>query len=1516
MVFKPSPEEQHLTARLCALKPSGPEGFEGFVRDCLEEALGMRFRLMKSGHQHGADVVRFAANGLHVAVEGKRYGATSLGLDQLEAKLGDAARSHPALDLWVLATTKPISGGDEASLKAKGDESGVAVALLDARDSPGAPSALATLCALAPRSCELHNVLDAEAAHYIAAVRDDPGFDTWAESTLEPFKSRDVGFAAARAACRSWLEAAFADRRSAKARLQCHGDIGAAGAGVVRRTGSFAALDQWWGAGAATPLALIGQEGVGKTWAVFDWLRTRWSQDPESLPVTLVIPARDVAGESGPELIARVIADRIGIRSSDFWERRLELWNQDRDRAPKILVIIDGLNQKPDFLAWSRLAQPLLANEWRDQVGILLTCRTGFWNHDLKGLVDLTPAPASFEVTPFDDAEVDTYLRERNLSIDDFGPEFRGLLRIPRYCQLAVERRAALEASGDITVERLIYEDWKHRHSLYGAGLAPTDAEFLRYIAEQGQRMRSALPVGGEVSVTRRTIVDDLSRISGRDEGQLQTSLSEIVDSTWIESVPGANSEFRLKQDMSVFALGLALLGELRGQSDKRERLASFLEPMRGADLGVAILRAAFSVALLEDADNDLATLLLNEWFTAQNFSNAEARTLERLMPHRPALFLDYAEQVWLGPRYGVHDETWFIPAFAEAAHWQGFGAALKTRLGQWLGLYWVEPLRVRHNDARDSAEAAERTAGVEARATAWIAASASTSWASLPLRFVALDEEDYLQDWPKLASRAVAILSFLPRAAFPDLYAGWAVSRAIRGADRNQDAMGWVLRENPVDGTASVAMIERLASELLALDCAVGDTAADLLVGALALPAVADRLGRVLDAPRSFRERTRLAADGTVCWDTARDRERDLSAYGPLLDLAWRPEVGLRPQDRAALIAAAEKLDVNELFSGERSRTEADFNLEQGRGALARWAPEELARLVRRAFLTADKRRWPVPKPEPVRSWLPKWASAVIARFRPPVPSTEEPSRDEAFGLALALPAYLPLLDRAALGSVRNLAHKKREAMFGEKADQWLNLQMARLWNLPAAEQIELFRGDPDGPQFFEDHHHVLAPLSASDINSLTADLTGPNGAGWLGYITNAKRDGFPEGFQPLVDAVSSADPRTRARALFMLRQTKDQAILHGLAASSWRWTPDMDRGESAQGSLALVNAARHIDVPNFADRIDPQAWGAVLADSPDDGGAFQQFRAYVLEEIARCSAENGMVDIRGWLNQKDAMAIIAARDPQALISALDNMIATDPYNAFSFDSFPIIDSLRALINAVPDEGARLWQALWPSYRDSSWTLEKFEELPFVSTDSAFLPLREEVLKNAMNDAALANIVAWAIDGGAEHWLLERLESFLLGDTAGSIARGLTLARFLDASDGARSLWECLLRDNPSGWLATVRRLASENFARTTSAVHWLDAFFAEADCDRAFGHLVLFRLCAGKRDIVLAERRMEERWDTLDGEKQAIWYAFDDELERVSKESNKDRDKRLYGEDIPKQTHAPWRGNPVLPQ
>ncbi len=58
---------------LVALRSSGETGFEGFVRDALEEVTGERFRLMKSGPQSGVD----ALSECGIGMEAKRYGAST-----------------------------------------------------------------------------------------------------------------------------------------------------------------------------------------------------------------------------------------------------------------------------------------------------------------------------------------------------------------------------------------------------------------------------------------------------------------------------------------------------------------------------------------------------------------------------------------------------------------------------------------------------------------------------------------------------------------------------------------------------------------------------------------------------------------------------------------------------------------------------------------------------------------------------------------------------------------------------------------------------------------------------------------------------------------------------------------------------------------------------------------------------------------------------------------------------------------------------------------------------------------------------------------------------------------------------------------------------------------------------------------------------------------------------------------------------------------------------------------------
>ncbi len=90
-------DQNPLIAALLKLKATGSEGFEGFVRDLLEALTGQRFRLMKSTHQGGVDVLQDGpANRFTLGIEGKKYGEDSpLPLDDLKKKIVDAADSHP-----------------------------------------------------------------------------------------------------------------------------------------------------------------------------------------------------------------------------------------------------------------------------------------------------------------------------------------------------------------------------------------------------------------------------------------------------------------------------------------------------------------------------------------------------------------------------------------------------------------------------------------------------------------------------------------------------------------------------------------------------------------------------------------------------------------------------------------------------------------------------------------------------------------------------------------------------------------------------------------------------------------------------------------------------------------------------------------------------------------------------------------------------------------------------------------------------------------------------------------------------------------------------------------------------------------------------------------------------------------------------------------------------------------------------------------------------------------------------
>lgn len=1545
-----------------ALSNTGEDGFEGFVRDCLEEVLGQRFRLMKSGHQDGADGANDPpANGLAIAFEGKKFGSAKVSLAELRRKIYDAAENFAALDLWVLATTTGVSHGDLVELRESGEKLGIAIGLLDALEGDEGPTALALLAASAPGAVQKHLGHVAGVADYLAGVASGTGFAERRDAMLEPFRRSDVGYAAARAAATQWIERAVADDQSAVAHLHCYGGLSDPGNFLVPRTAVNAAIDGWWESGPAQPLALLGDEGVGKTWSLLAWWQAKMAEAPEQLPLTIVVPARGLGamlGERPERLLARLLADRIPARDADFWYRRIGLWTRDPAQKPSILLVIDGLNQDVHFTEWQKLVQPLLASALAGHVAVAFTCRTAYWTDDLKALANLNPSALPVAVGDFSDEELDAMLAHYGVTRSGLSDELIALMRVPRYCQLTIRLRRELEESGDITIERLIYEDWRQRLKLHGAALHPTVEDFHRFLTEEGKRLRAAIADESDpqLHLTKAAIVQALGAESGAGHLDLQTALSEIISGGWVDRVAGSSSRFRLKEGRIGFALALALVDQLdEAGAARTERLAEFMEPLRGTDRGVEILRWAVTVTMLRDhGDRAVFLLLAEDWFFQQNFGARDYQALNKLIPAQPDLFLDLAERIWRRRHHSARDENYFITAFVEAARFGPFRAALLLRLARWLGSYDVDPHRL-HNEqhkaeqqlntevaaaaaaaeggdagaavpwdaervaaerlARSAAAAQVVTERLDARRAEWAEIAADLPPALVPALLrrghggassddpdsdtpsggSGADEAHDDYDHGAIVARALGILSMLPRVPFAAALVAWAAARAISEATGPHDGMEWLLRINPLDGAQTEAELLGLCRQLIQTNTDVGKEAARLLLEALATPAaIALRADLPSSEPRlSWGRGVKVDASGVLQFpEGSFDRtDEPLHPFTWIKDYAYRLEVTLDPADQQRLVEAAAATDPLTIFTAGMAPGGGDYAFEEAIPALARWAPDALTDLVRRIFASAADRG--DDSADGVRSGL--------------------------HGLAMHIETFWPLLDDDAHAKLAAAVTPMiTEELAGGTAGQWLHAQISRLAGKTAAEQIALFASDPSGPNFFTDEVAVFAAPTAEDFETLRPHLAGPHRESWLGYLRSVDRTAMPTDFgDALLSGYETDTATSRVRIFGIARFEERPELLRAIVDTGWAWSADLDRPEAAYGSLTLVTAARHFPVPDIGSRIDPIAWGARLQDAPDDSEALDAFEALVHARLREQSFPDSFGRLPSWFNPTDAMKILAEKRGDALVAELEALLARGAEHAFSFGSFPVMSALRALMHVRPGDGARIWEALYTAYRDSDWTLSTYERVPFYGTGSQLTPHIDRLLGDAHTDQALAEIVSWACDGDRIEWLLEHMNAALdtagEGGTAERLARVFTLGRFIDPCAGASTFWDrAMAQPLSEGWLQVVRDKSHAAYRRSLASAHWRARFLHGNELGTSFAALALFLAGAGARAIELFEREVGALGAPgLGKERDAIWYAAAHQREKIAKDATKDRDKRLYMTDICANTHAPWFGS-----
>ncbi|WP_141439905.1 hypothetical protein [Vreelandella titanicae] len=1439
-----------LLERLANLNAAGNDGFEGLMRDMLVELTGMPFSLAKSGHQGGSDVRSEPANFFKIGLEAKRYQkGTSLPVDQLKAKILEAARSDYPIDLWILAASRSISVTDKEALSALADQEGIKVVVLDWDDKGATAPIFPLALASATSSVKAHLGKDAALAGAISTLRTLFEFGTKVSRLMDELSAADAGYASATRAVKRWLENSQQTKSRALARLKGHHDLLSSSTKLVERLELHASINDWW-AGEDLSLVLLGNEGTGKSWAALSW----WYKlaESENEPLTIFLPAKDIQGNNPIENIAAYLAEVTELRGREFWKRRLSLW----DKAPEplsVLIILDGLNQNWSKQDWSDFLQPVLDDTYRGRFRVLMTCWPDWWS-SIGELKNLEPKTKSLEVTNFTDSELNALLKKHGIKRAEFSGELINLIRVPRLFTLALKHREELSESGDITAERLAYEDWKHRLSCGSARVDWSDQEFQHFIADLG----GELGVNFETAtLTTKQLIERLGRESGAEAADLRITIQDLVAGRWLEP-SGDPNHYRINKKMAPFVLGIALASQLRavdGLENANAHLADFVDPYRGQSLGVSILRAAATAALLDPrVGNDARKGLLLRWLCEQNFGASDFEAWWRLIGVDTDLFCSLIEDQWLYPdrRGSVSEDEVFIKGLANAYEFDAVAPKVRDVLTKWMGCVWPDPEEGQFIGGYDpnSVRSQENRTKVLENLVNWERENNKSDWPNI----------HYLADgnvsW--LSHRALGVLSFIPRAPLSSAFEAWAISRSILGRARHIDELAWVLRLNMLDDIEARDMLHGIVERLLARTDKGTDRAAVWLLNALGDRECLERAAKV-EAGFEDEERKK------ILFQAGGDNRSPLDpAYSP--------------------VAISENIPkANELWQFPRSSGEADLKFDRAEPLLCRTNPGK----IRSIFVETA-------------------ASAVIR------------TDNQLSGLALHVRKIVILLNKEERLQLASVLRNRAAGIGGtsKASTEWkCAAGMLELWEGTALQQFKQLRLSGFEPETLEWMLDILTPMlpeEASKIGILLPEATHVNIECVLTYLIEAEAQDAACNWIALQELVLSGDAKIKNQALRLASIGRLEPALRCFIDSGWAVDNDKSRDERAYGSFALSSAADMLQDLSLLNRADSEIWGWRLQYAKDKDLNVDKFHEYLRNQIFDLERNRTRTQPNySWLHKKAIIRLVELREEELMdwfVSWLDDHEKLPFFSVC--DSFPLIDLAWVLIEKGLSEGLRLWEKLVDAEREG---IHKYNELVFMPLYSPKLKhietYKDKMLSMINLDAKIRDFVWHTMKAKRAEWLAEMIRDDVKSESGFRQARGWKLLGYTDNRSAFSNLWiELNEYRSQLGWLRDVANAAEVEFKRNCWAKHWYEKYIASSDVISLYVNFQLLCLCIDSRARFWMIEWSKIEASPLKNVAWSYWKINIKYLNKVHERRNKEEKNKLFGLDVMKRTQAPW--------
>lgn len=1377
----------------------------------------MPISVAKSGYQYGGDAGTAGQQGRRLRLECKKYSDTSnLNERELLGEIDQALERDEALEAWILVATRTVPEQLKQSLVQKGEKIGVPIVIIDWVDHGIAP--LAALCAFAPDVVE--EQFSKEAGEAACALQPISGQAIeWLRRDLQSWY---LGYDALRTLSHGCLDEIWTSPSESKAKL---GQDAAGGAQEkkVKRSTVHNALNTWWNGPAHNnaPVAVIGLEGTGKTWATLDWLIDKKDEQP----IILVIPSSAVvAGPVAETSVKKLLSDRLheisGIRDKEHWLRRLEyLLKRPTNEGSVLTVFFDGLNQEPS-VQWQQLLMVLQGEPFAKKVTVIVSTRTHYYENRLSEFRGLEDSAERVDVAIYDKtpgSELDQMLAFENLAQADLHPDVIELACNPRLFKLVIRFREELVEAGQVTVHRLL---WEYGRDTFGvrAGRSFSENEWRDWLKEIAQQHRNGIENYSERALVETVARHDLS------ENQVYARLSDIIDGQF--ATRDSSGDLQIIPAVVTHALGAALLNELHPTESPtfetlNTRLAEWLDPIAGLDEKAEILRAAVSILVEQEraAESFVPGVLVTAWLQSQNVPNEHRQELADLAPNFPDALLDAIEY---SDSY-THDSArfWAVNALREIPQTNNAAfTKIINRSLRWMSIVSrdvdTQPNANKERDKRRS-DQLKRLIGID-------------SSQRIKVCGVELELVDHDTGFGARQSSVPSIIEVFPLSKALTIFEVAAVSVAVRGRNASWDGLKWICLLNEADPDDTVQALGELSQEVrrrtpeLGIHPDLPKRVASLLLRLTGHKTDEDKAVDIepdLDRLFSY-EKDYLRKPGQS-WFPLERRHAEIVLADTELSLIYRVQrtadlwldPNFEPPDTfvAELRKATESIDVKKL---ERymSITSEDHDFAVLEPALARCAPDLLADLIRRKMQNL---------------------STCPPEFRQ--------SR------AILATNHLILASEAEIEAVRKLRLISESDNENTDAHITERLLLMEFQNLDVQSQFDLLL-QLDLEDFSLDFCKVLRLPTRDDIDALiTRYATSPScKQRVLLILLSTFRVELTNNAWAWVESFAKKQEGDFRRFAFTILAYADPVQFgQTLMDEGWSWNPN-ENNENCEvnhyGTSALIEATSDIPFDELAPRLAP--WQLLKA---------ARLRGAIPDEVRLAAKifDPKFVPENIWIGVEDFKPVVKhAMD--IVEQRLEDYCGTKEISYFSLSAAKFFLVLcEALLTHVPDKGAQLWHKLRSKmtmrYMGEA-NVESLIHMVFRVSDSPeVMKLREELagLEYCHNDQKLFDLAIAASYNGKSDWL----DTFIENDQASALVWRQNRAEVLAGFTANNSLpvagaW-------PDGEIRTTHTNFTMRSARhrwiEACAHHWWRVFLNACDPAEAYATWVLFLHSADRR-------------------------------------------------------------------